>query len=199
MPEHTPAPSTSRGIYGFVIYLLFSTLFIFYVLWTFIPLDVFEKFGITELPNKYFALFIPILVLTATTIFAFLVYPGISYSMTPNVDSIYTITDNYAVKRCQYKSKDNVLCDNKIDHDPFSSWDSQIFCKNHYQNESSRIANYCDCTEKEKCLLYNEQDYVDKLGRRESFIQNSADLNIEEVSEVLYGDDELMKKIKSCL
>lgn len=89
MAEQSPAPSTERSIYGFVVYLLFSTLFVLYVLWAFIPLEFYENtLGITELPNKYFALFIPILVLTATTIFAFCVYPSFSLIMTPDIDSI---------------------------------------------------------------------------------------------------------------
>jgi phosphatidylinositol glycan class P protein len=199
MAEHSPAPASSRGIYGFVVYLLFSTLFVFYVLWTFIPLEIYEKLGITELPNKYFALFIPILVLTATTLFAFLIYPGISLCMTPNIDAICTIKDKHAVTRCQFRNDDGVLCDNKIDHDPFISWQSPRHCESHYQSSGSRIVNYCDCTEKEKCLLYKVKDHTETLGRRESFIQNSADLNIEDVSDVLYGDDEIIKRIKSCI
>lgn len=198
MPEHTPAPSSSRAIYGFVVYLLFCTLFIFYILWAFIPVEIFEKIGVTELPNKYFSLFVPILVLTATTLFAFCIYPGISLCMTPDIDSFYTITDNYTVKRCQFKNADGILCDNKIIHDPLSSWDTLYFCEKHFQNKGMKIIDYCDCAEKEKCLLYQDKIHVEKLCRKESFIKNSADLNIKDVSDALYGQDEVIKKIQNC-
>lgn len=188
MPEHTPAPTTSRGIYGFVVYLLFSTLFVLYVIWAFIPLEFFEAIGVTELPNKYFALFVPILILTATFLFGFFIYPSISLVMTPNVDSIYTVTDPFAVKRCQYRDENGILCDNKIINDfEASPWNFARLCSNH-QNRVSKIENFCDCAEKEKCMLYTDKDYVDKLSRKKNIIQNSGDMNIDEVSDILYGE-----------
>lgn len=189
MPEHTPAPTSSRGIYGFTVYLLFSTLFVLYVLWAFIPTEVFEAIGLTELPNKYFALFIPFLILTATFLFGFFIYPSISFAMTPDVDSIYTITDNFAVKRCQFRDENGILCDNKIPNDFESSpWNFKTTCDNH-QNRVSKIENFCDCAEKEKCLLYKDKDFVEKLSRKKNIIQNSSDLNIDYVSDILYGEN----------
>lgn len=198
MPEHSPAPNSARGIYGFVVYLLFTTLFVFYVLWAFIPMSQFNSIGITELPNKYFALFVPILVLTATTLFAFCIYPSISYCMTPNINSIYTITDSHAVKRCQFKNSDGVVCDNKINYDPFDSWEVSEVCEDHQNSGFRRISNFCDCVEKDKCMLNSDKNYVEKLSKKESCIQSSADMNLQKVSEILYNDVDLIKKMNSC-
>lgn len=188
MAEQSPAPTSSRSIYGFVVFLLFSTLFILYVLWSFIPLDVFkDSLGITELPNKYFALFIPILILTATTLFAFFIYPSMSFTMTTNLDSVFTITDESALRRCRYRDVNNVLCDNKIRRQSNDDWCMPTECENH-QNRESKISNYCDCKDKTKCMLATDEDYIEKLRKRENYMQNSADLDIYEVSHVLYGN-----------
>lgn len=183
MAEHTPAPTASRGIYGFVLYLLFSTLFILYVLWAFVPDSIYKSVGI-ELPNKYFALFIPILILTATTLFAFLVYPSMSFIMTPNIDSIHTITDPSAIRRCEQKNADGLQCDKKITF-VANSWRCNAICDDHQENKA-RITNFCDCTEKEKCLLKIDPLHIEKLNKRENLIKNSGDLDIVEVSEILY-------------
>lgn len=183
MAEQSPAPTSSRSIYGFVISLLFSTLFILYVLWAFIPLHFFENYlGITELPNKYFALFLPILVLTAVTLFAFCIYPSFSFIMTPNIDSVHTITDSSSIRRCQHRDSQGVLCDNKIQFDAFASWKVPTECDNH-QNRESRISDYCDCTDKSKCLL--KAGFIDKIRKQENIIRNSADMDIVYYNQIV--------------
>jgi phosphatidylinositol N-acetylglucosaminyltransferase subunit P len=183
MAEQSPAPSSSRSIYGFVIFLLFSTLFILYVLWAFVPLAFYEDYlGITELPNKYFASFLPMLVLTATTVFAFFIYPSFSFIMTPNIDSVNTISDRSSIKRCH-----SLTCNNKIATNIYESWTSPNVCENH-QNVESRVSNYCDCKDKSKCLLFTEEGLIERLRNQESHIQNSADSDIYYVNQVLYGN-----------
>lgn len=184
MAEQSPAPTASRSIYGFVIYLLFTTLFVLYVLWAFIPLDFYETYlEIHELPNKYFALFIPILVLTATTLFAFCIYPSFSLIMTPDIDSINTITDSSSIKRCQYRDAKGVLCDNKIQSNTF--YQTPTECTNH-QNRESRISNYCDCVDKAKCMLATDPHFIENLRKQENLVQNSADLDIVFYNQIVY-------------
>jgi len=187
MAEQSPAPTPSRSIYGFVMFLLFSTLFILYVLWACIPLSFYENYlGITELPNKYFALFLPILALTATWLFAFLIYPSISFIMTSDIDAINTITDESSIRRCQYRDEwTGVLCDNKIPNHPGDFWRTLTQCENH-ENCEAKISDYCDCVDKSKCMLAIDKDYVERLRRRDNYMQNSADLDIAEVSQILY-------------
>ncbi|KAH8247816.1 hypothetical protein KR038_010170 [Drosophila bunnanda] len=90
MPEHSPAPTPHRAIYGFAFYMLFTVLFITYVAWALLPFE----FGLhSYLPDKYFAVFIPFLVLVFAWFFAFLIYPAINLSMTVNVDAIASVVD----------------------------------------------------------------------------------------------------------
>lgn len=195
MAEQSPAPTTSRSIYGFVIFLLFSTLFILYVLWAFIPLDFYENYlGITELPKKYFALFLPILLLTATTLFAFCIYPSFSFIMTPNIDSSNTITDSNSIRRCQHRDSQGVLCDYKIQFDAFGSWKVSTKCDNH-QNREARVSDYCDCTDKSKCMLTTHAGFIEKIRKPEDLIQSSADMDIVQYNQIVYGG--LKKKNKS--
>ncbi|XP_016951571.1 phosphatidylinositol N-acetylglucosaminyltransferase subunit P [Drosophila biarmipes] len=90
MPEHSPAPTPHRAIYGFAFYMLFTVLFLVYVAWALLP----REFGLhSYLPDKYFAVFVPFLVLVFAWFFAFLIYPAINLSMTANVDAIASVVD----------------------------------------------------------------------------------------------------------
>ncbi|EDV42882.1 uncharacterized protein Dana_GF19935 [Drosophila ananassae] len=90
MPEHSPAPTPHRAVYGFAFYMLFTVLFFIYVAWAFIPIE----FGLhSYLPDKYFAVFVPFLVIVFAWFFAFLIYPAINLSMTVNVDAISSVVD----------------------------------------------------------------------------------------------------------
>ena len=191
MAEQSPAPTASRSIYGFVIYLIFTTLFVLYVLWALIPIDFYESIGITELPNKYFALFLPILILTATTVFAFFVYPSFSLIMTSNIDSINTITDLSAIRRCQRRDVNGILCDNKISKPEGNIWDLLTECNQH-ENRETRILDHCDCKDKQKCMLGKNDGYIEQVRRRENSMQSAAgDLDICYVSQILYGKKKL--------
>ncbi|KAH8383606.1 hypothetical protein KR009_009597 [Drosophila setifemur] len=90
MPEHSPAPTPHRAVYGFAFYMLFSVLFVVYVAWALLPIE----FGLhSYLPDKYFAVFVPFLVLVFAWFFAFLIYPAINLSMTVKVDEITSVVD----------------------------------------------------------------------------------------------------------
>ncbi|XP_055598469.1 phosphatidylinositol N-acetylglucosaminyltransferase subunit P-like [Uranotaenia lowii] len=194
MPEHTPVPSPSRAIYGFAMFLLFKTLFILYVLWAFIPTKFLDGLGLTHLPDKYFALFIPILLLVALTFFVFLVYPSFSLAMTPEPDSRESVTDRYTIVRCQYQYPDRQRCNQKIDQPYGESWAVKPFCLKHSirrvaaasdLRDSGRIANVCDCPDKRRCLLKKDPSHLGKLRTR-SMVPSVADLSLVDVSRVLY-------------
>ncbi|XP_026831649.1 uncharacterized protein LOC113563732 [Drosophila erecta] len=70
--------------------MLFTVLFLVYVSWALLPVE----FGLhSYLPDKYFAVFVPFLVLVFAWFFAFLIYPAINLSMTVDVDSILSVVD----------------------------------------------------------------------------------------------------------
>jgi phosphatidylinositol N-acetylglucosaminyltransferase subunit P len=177
MAQSSPAPTTSRSIYGFVVYLLFTCLFLLYVLWAFVPSTYFELIGITELPDKYFVLFLPILILTGTTIFAFFIYPSLSFVMTTNIDSIHTIKDDSSIIRCS-------ICNKKISVPSEDYWKSSYDCGDHKSPEST-ITSYCDCSEDGKnCKLSDE--YLESMNKLQHKKNSASDLNIFEVNRSLY-------------
>lgn len=94
MPEHTPAPTPNRAVYGFVMYLGFKLFFILYLIWIYVPTSWLKSLQITYFPSPYWAIAVPIFILTALTIFAFIMYPSMGLLMTPNCDDLRTIHDS---------------------------------------------------------------------------------------------------------
>lgn len=124
MPEHTPAPSPTRAVYGFTVFLLFKTLFFIYVFWSFIPQSFLEeKLGLTYLPDKYFALYVPIVILVGITFFAFFIYPSMNLALTLNINDSRTIHDKFTIKRCQWNGGS---CERKISVQ--NQWNVPIYC-----------------------------------------------------------------------
>lgn len=105
MPEHTPAPTPSRAVYGFVMYLGFRFFFVLFVVWAYVPHAWFEAVGITYLPKRYWALAIPVFLLTVLTVFAFFIYPSLGLCMTPSWDDVRTIRDLKS-KRSVFRAND---------------------------------------------------------------------------------------------
>ncbi|XP_037953591.1 phosphatidylinositol N-acetylglucosaminyltransferase subunit P [Teleopsis dalmanni] len=107
MPSHTPAPSPHRAVYGFAIYLFFFTLFILYFLWALLPNNLLKSCGIDFMPNKYFSICLPMLVLMGLFFFAFFIYPAINLSMTANVDELASVVDvSLLPENCRNSWKD---------------------------------------------------------------------------------------------
>ncbi|XP_058054914.1 uncharacterized protein LOC131206396 [Anopheles bellator] len=191
MPEHTPAPTPGRAIYGFALFLLFKTLFAMYVVWAFVPTAVFDHVGLVYLPDKYFALFIPIVALVAVTLFAFLIYPSLALAMTPDADERETITDGFAIVRCKYRFPDGQSCNQRVD-DPYGAgWNAKRHCEKHatrlneQQQRTVRVANFCDCPYESQCLLRKDPDYLPTLRAKDP-IPAVCDLSLAKVSRALY-------------
>lgn len=156
MPEHTPAPTPSRGVYGFVMYLSFQLFFILYLIWALIPERYFIQIGITFLPERHWAITVPIYLLTVLTVFAFVIYPSLGLCMTPKVDDLRTIRDEHVSE----KKPDNVRTKQNGD-----------------QNE-------CICIDKSKC--YKDYYEKNPARNNNRFILDLKDLDVWDVSEHLY-------------
>ncbi|KAL7287482.1 phosphatidylinositol N-acetylglucosaminyltransferase subunit P [Trichogramma pretiosum] len=103
MSESTPAPYPPRSGNGFALYLGSNVLLLLYILWAFIPDEFLEDtLGLTYLPMKYWAISLPIWSLTAIAVFAFAIYPAINMTLTPDVDDLRTITDEYSLPLQEY-------------------------------------------------------------------------------------------------
>lgn len=98
MPEHTPAPTPSRAVYGFVLYLGCYSAFALCLVWAVIPDSFLHSLGLTYLPQKYWAVAIPIHVGLAVALFAAIIYPAINLNMTPPFDDPRTVTDPHALR-----------------------------------------------------------------------------------------------------
>lgn len=156
MPEHTPAPTPIRGVYGFVMYLSFKLFFIIYLVWAIVPEKYFKQISITFLPDRHWAITVPIYLLTVLTIFAFVIYPSLGLCMTPNVDDLTTIKDSFASGE-------------KIQRDE---------CRNSVEKTT------CICLNKKKC--YKDAFMKSRLTSRSKVIPDLRDLDICEVSQHLY-------------
>ena len=99
-PDHSPSPTPERAVYGFVVYLLSTAAFLSYILWLIIPNDVFESVGITFLPQKYWAVAVPIYISVAFFLFVIVIYPSLGMILyTPNLvnGDIRHVVDEYTV------------------------------------------------------------------------------------------------------
>ncbi|XP_049867690.1 phosphatidylinositol N-acetylglucosaminyltransferase subunit P [Pectinophora gossypiella] len=122
MPEHTPAPTPARSLYGFFMYLFSNTALALYCAWAFIPDSWLHYFNIYYYPQKYWATAVPIQCLVALTMFAFLIYPSLNLMMMTSIDSINTISD------------------------PMSHYSVKI------NENTPKISNACVCTDDRKCM-----------------------------------------------
>lgn len=204
MAEPTPAPTPNRAVYGFAWFLFFKTLFILYVCWALLPEYILhDVLGLTYLPDKYFALFLPILVLCALTIFAFLIYPPWNLSMQDDLNSVHTLRDKHMIVRCQYTHKANGRqCKNKVDaivaneSNNFNSWLFQKYCDEHkneneideHANDSNESHEFCDCIDKSKCFLEKRPNHLNVLEKRAT-VPNVCDLDINDVCRDLFLND----------
>lgn len=155
MPEHTPAPTHARSLYGFFMYLFSSTALGIYCIWAFTPDFCLHYFNIYYYPQKYWSTAIPIQLLVALTLFAFLIYPSSNLTLASYIDSINTISDpcsHYTNKFNPQNSNEYVcICPDKVKcakssylHNPVSKenqvpqlhdLDIRFVCKKLYYNK----------------------------------------------------------------
>lgn len=123
MPEHTPAPTPARSLYGFFMYLFSKTILAIYCIWAITPNSILHYFNIYYYPQKYWATAVPIQLLVGLTIFAFIIYPSSNLMLTLSIDDVNTI-------------KDTVGKANKINN----------------ENNVSEASDFCICSDKTKCM-----------------------------------------------
>lgn len=206
MPENTPAPTPHRAIYGFAMFLLFKTIFFLYLFWAFVPDDILEnRLGLTYMPDKYFALFLPVLVLMGLVFFGFFIYPSMNLAMTRPPHDIRTLRDSFTIHRCRFVDGRNGFhaCDRKVQYDTGHSgdgWTVPLYCEQHQRNDDSdsskmahddiKIVDYCDCVDKSNCLLTLRSGHVQMLHGRQ-MVPSVCDLNISDVSRHLFRRPQL--------
>lgn len=109
MPEHTPAPTPARSLYGFFMYLFSNTALAIYCIWAFTPDYYLHQLNIYYYPQKYWARTIPMQCLVALTIFAFIIYPSSNMILTANIDDPKTIIDSFSLGKSKKQINKNCL------------------------------------------------------------------------------------------
>jgi len=69
-----PSPTPQRALYGFVLYLFSFVFFGSYCVWAFVPDSILHRIGLTDLPQKYWALTLPALLVGAAVAFLFMYF-----------------------------------------------------------------------------------------------------------------------------
>ncbi|XP_059608556.1 phosphatidylinositol N-acetylglucosaminyltransferase subunit P [Phlebotomus argentipes] len=182
-PEHAPGPTPTRAVYGFSMFLLFKTLFFLYFIWALVPDSVLRGyFSLTYLPDKYFAIFIPMMILVAVSLFAFFIYPGIGLLLTPHINDEKTVRDSYSISPCQKDCQRPA----KVEKD---SWKIHQFCEIHEDRKETpvedTISDFCDCPANTRCVLRENPGHLECL-RGKKQIAKARDLPISDVCRVLY-------------
>ncbi|KAJ3295043.1 hypothetical protein HK104_003048 [Borealophlyctis nickersoniae] len=90
-----PNIAIAREYYGFVVYLASFVVFAIYLVWAILPDSALKAVGITYYPTRHWALVIPIWILGLIP-FTILMFIGTVLWRTSPLDSLYTITDEYA-------------------------------------------------------------------------------------------------------
>jgi len=96
--QHNPSPTPERAVYGFILYILATAGFVLYLTWLFLPENILHSIGIGEfLPQKYWAVALPIYFSVAFFLFVFIVYPSLGLLVTPKIKDLRNITDEFAI------------------------------------------------------------------------------------------------------
>lgn len=197
MPEHTPAPTPHRAVYGFAVFLLFKTLFLIWLICAFVPDYILrDKFGLTYLPDKYFAIQLPVITLCGLFFFAFFIYPSCNLSMAVDCDNISVITDKYSIRRCKFLLKNGKSCERRIIYDGNIEYNVTKHCAYHQNKFNSidgndvKISNFCDCPNKTKCFWFKKPYHVQMLLQRKT-VPSISDLDVSQVCKKIFRHDKL--------
>lgn len=210
MPEHTPAPTPHRAIYGFAFAIIFVAALTFYLFWSLVPDALLVRFGLTYMPDKYFALFLPPVIAFALTLFGFVCYPALNFAGTFEVNDERTLRDSATIYRCRWTepqqqqrgmqgSAAQRRCDRRVQRT--SGWTVPELCDRHLMrqqlltgddnnggesDESRRIEDYCDCEPDGQCMLQCRPGHVVELLARKT-VPSVCDLSMSAVSARLFG------------
>lgn len=95
--EHSPAPTPERAVYGFVLYLLSYSALGLYLSWAILPDQILAQMGLEFLPQKYWAVALPIYLSVVFLCFVLVIYPSLGMIHTLSPSDIRNVTDGSAV------------------------------------------------------------------------------------------------------
>ena len=92
--QHSPAPTPSRAVYGFVLHLLSLALLLLYLCWALLPPSILASVGLHFLPQQYWAVAIPTYLSVLFFTFVLVVYPALGQLATPGSGDIRHVSDS---------------------------------------------------------------------------------------------------------
>jgi len=93
-------------LYGFFSWNLSAIVFIMYLIWAFVPDTILNDFGIYYIPDKYYAIAIPLWF--AVSLFTILqLYVTICMYYTPSLESYETLQDRHTILKNPTIEQDN--------------------------------------------------------------------------------------------
>jgi len=95
--QHSPAPTPERAVYGFVLFLLSYACLALYLVWAILPDHLLASLGLEFLPQKYWAVALPIYVSVVFFTFVLVIYPSLGMLVTPGPTDIRNVTDGHAI------------------------------------------------------------------------------------------------------
>lgn len=98
--EQAPPVATTTKVptyeyYGFVMYLVSFVVLGIYLIWAYVPDEILHSLGITYYPSRYWALAVPVWIMTLVW-FIFISFMSINLMNTAPFDSFTCITDEHA-------------------------------------------------------------------------------------------------------
>jgi phosphatidylinositol glycan class P protein len=94
--EASPAPTPSRAVYGFVMWLLAHLALLLYLVWALVPDTYLELAGLEFLPQKYWAVALPLYLSVCFFLFVFVIYPCLGMLITPGPGDLRHVTDTHS-------------------------------------------------------------------------------------------------------
>ena len=91
--EASPAPTPSRAVYGFVMWLASYLSLLLYLLWAILPDHLLQLAGLEFLPQKYWAVAVPIYLSVCFFLLVLVVYPSLGMLITPQPHHLNNVTD----------------------------------------------------------------------------------------------------------
>lgn len=95
--EHSPAPTPERAVYGFVLYLLSYSALGLYLAWAILPDHILAQMGLEFLPQKYWAVALPIYLSVVFVCFILVIYPSLGLLQTLAPSDVRNVQDGTSI------------------------------------------------------------------------------------------------------
>ena len=161
--QQTPAPIPGRSYLGLLLYILGWTGIVCYLTWALFPHHYLNSIGITYLPQQYWAIAIPSLLIMGVFLFITLVYPGLNMMLAVPPHDIRNLVDEKTICIDSYSNSEFYL-----PHIVFS------LCRQNHTNDYMKSRN-------KNLDVFSDDKWAS--------VPPVYDLPISDVCHILYGNE----------